>query len=150
MKIKLSELRQIVKSIIKETVEGNCSKPADWLLDYKIDGKAGKEVCSELRWDLNTYEFLAIHLKDQTVFLSISVESLEETVAQELAGLFKMAAPKLTNFKKYYFFSMNYASAEPGGDLNKLLNSLQRKIPFMSSINESFFRKNNYKKNRYL
>lgn len=144
-----NDLIRLVKRVISETIDSNCSKPVDWLLNYKIGGKLGKQECSEFRWDKNTYEFLAIQLRDQMVFLSISVEDIDEDKAQELANLFKMSTPKLVHFKKYYSFGMEYTSAEQGGDLNNLLNSLQGKIPFLSSTNESFLRKNYYNKNKY-
>ena len=42
-----SDLMKLVKRVVNETIDLNCSKPADWLLNYKIDGKLGKENCND-------------------------------------------------------------------------------------------------------
>ena len=122
-----SDLTRIVKRVIKE---GECVEPPQWLLSYKINNKLGKSDCSNWEWRKDTYTFLWISLKDKLLILSVSPDDALLNTFKPILG-----DPKIT--EKYYTFKYNFSNQESGGDLNRVLDKLQGKIPWISQLKES-------------
>jgi len=134
------DLSRIVKRVVNEE---ECLSPPSWLETYKIDGRLGKQQCSNWEWrdKRDDNKFLWISFNQGFFALGIYSDSVTDEELEELLDIFGMSETE-SGEDDTYRFQYNFSDTEEGGDLNQKLDELQGgKIPWISTFNESYIRK---------
>ena len=129
--IRLKQLLQELNIIMEE----QCAAPPNWLETYKIDGKLGKQSCSNWEWrdKIDGNKFLWISFTQGFFALGIYSDSVTDEELQELLNIFGMSEIEPGEDDSYRF-QYNFSNTEEGGDLNQKLDKLQGKIPWIASL----------------